>query len=268
MEAKGTTTPTPPRVYQDFEPSMEWVPEDDSDTLLVYLPGFAKEQLRVQLRSRNLIISGERKLQQDTWSRFRVEFPVSANCDLNKISAKFEGNILFVRQPKVIVPKPVEEIPPVVAAAPVLPPPQKPVDAPNVGQKSTHEKLTPATTQTNTDNNNLGKDQEVVPKKLVEAESSKKPEAKPSESNTAEGVRENASEKKPSESDKKMMKKKVYGELDKTTKMAIENYKRAVGAFAMKLKTSRNAVNTIVILLLGLLIGVFLSGSIKLWTKA
>ncbi|KAJ0454271.1 hypothetical protein HanIR_Chr15g0738201 [Helianthus annuus] len=35
------------RIYQDFEPSMEWVPEDDSDTLLIYLPGFAKEQLRV-----------------------------------------------------------------------------------------------------------------------------------------------------------------------------------------------------------------------------
>lgn len=37
MESKGV--PTPARVYQDFEPSMEWVPEDDSDTLLVYLPG-------------------------------------------------------------------------------------------------------------------------------------------------------------------------------------------------------------------------------------
>ncbi|KAL8197922.1 hypothetical protein R6Q57_030080 [Mikania cordata] len=102
MESKG-------RVYQDFEPSMEWVPEDDSDTLLVYLPGFAKEQLRVQLKARNLIISGERKLHQNTWSRFRVEFPVSVNCDLNKISAKFEGSILFVRQPKSAVQKPVDE---------------------------------------------------------------------------------------------------------------------------------------------------------------
>ncbi|KAD7117978.1 hypothetical protein R6Q59_005004 [Mikania micrantha] len=102
MESKG-------RVYQDFEPSMEWVPEDDSDTLLVYLPGFAKEQLRVQLKARNLIISGERKLHQNTWSRFRVEFPVSVNCDLNKISAKFEGSILFVRQPKSVVQKPEDE---------------------------------------------------------------------------------------------------------------------------------------------------------------
>ncbi|CAI9259778.1 unnamed protein product [Lactuca saligna] len=263
MEAKGITTPAA-RVYQDFEPSMEWVPEDDSDTLLVYLPGFAKEQLRVQLRSRNLNISGERKLQQDTWSRFRVEFPVSANCDLNKISAKFEGNILFVRQPKLITPeaKPVEETPPAVAAAPV-PTPQKPVDVPNVGQKTTNENPTPAT-QTNTENS-LRKDQE-VPKMGVE-ESSKKPEEKPSEPKKAKGVREHASEKKPSDSNRKKKTKVALGELDKTTKTAIENYKRAVGVFATKLKTSRNAVNTIVILLVGLVIGVYVSGSIKSWTK-
>lgn len=31
--------PTPARVFQDFEPSTEWVPKDDLDTLLVYLPG-------------------------------------------------------------------------------------------------------------------------------------------------------------------------------------------------------------------------------------
>ncbi|CAH1430041.1 unnamed protein product [Lactuca virosa] len=105
--------------------------------------------------------SGERKLRQDTWSRFRVEFPVSANCYLNKISAKFEGNILFVRQPKLITPeaKPVQETPPAVAAASV-PTPQKPVDVPNVGQKTTDEKPTPAI-QTNT-KNSLRKDQETA----------------------------------------------------------------------------------------------------------
>ncbi|XP_076881548.1 uncharacterized protein LOC143529698 [Bidens hawaiensis] len=130
MESKAA------RVYQDFEPSMEWVPEDDSDTLLVYLPGFAKEQLRVQLRARNLILSGERKLHENTWSRFRVEFPVSANCDLNKISAKFEGNILFVRQPKMITPAPKpEEAKPAAVATP-----QKPVDAKPTAVATTPQK--------------------------------------------------------------------------------------------------------------------------------
>ncbi|XP_076959445.1 uncharacterized protein LOC143635509 [Bidens hawaiensis] len=204
MESKGAA-----RVYQDFEPSMEWVPEDDSDTLLVYLPGFAKEQLRVQLRSINLIISGERKLQQNTWSRFRVEFPVSANCDLNKISAKLEGHILFVRQPKLITP------------APKVPAEEKPADEFNVDP-----------TETLKENKKAEKDL----KAREEGEKSKK------------GV--------------------VYEELDKSTKMALENYKRAAGVFAMKLKTSSSAVNMIVILFLGLLVGIYVSSSIKSWSKA
>ncbi|CAI9296696.1 unnamed protein product [Lactuca saligna] len=92
-----------------------------------------------------------------------------------KISAKFEGNILFVRQPKLITleAKPVEETSPTVAAA-TVPTPQKPVDVPNVGQKTTNEKLTP-TIQTNT-GNNLRKDQEVL--KMGLEESSKKHEDK------------------------------------------------------------------------------------------
>ncbi|KVI09399.1 HSP20-like chaperone [Cynara cardunculus var. scolymus] len=225
--------------------------------------GFAKEQLRVQLRSRSLIISGERKLQQNTWSRFRVEFPVSVNCDLNKISAKFEGNILFVRQGKVITlaAKPEEERRPVVAAP--VPTTPKPVYESNMAEKTTAEKKPISPTQP--DMENKGKDQEVS--KMGGAEKSEKGKGKAIESKKAEGVRGNASEKKPSDSDNKN-KKVVYGELDKTTKTALENYKHAVGVFATKLKTSRNAVNTIVILLVALVVGVYVSGSIKSWTKS
>ncbi|XP_071696443.1 uncharacterized protein [Rutidosis leptorrhynchoides] len=257
MDSKAIPTPT--RVYQDFEPSMEWVPEDDSDTLLVYLPGFSKEQLRVQLRARNLIISGERKLQNSTWNRFRVEFPVSVNCDLNRISAKFEGNILFVKQPKLITqePKPdaVEEKAPVVAEP--LPAPQKLVDEPNLDQKASAEKPTP-TTQPNTEIKNV---QDDLQKTEVE-EKSKKP--KDTEPKTKEKAVENKSTADLDNKNKKV----VQAELDKTTKTALENYKLAVGVFATKLKTSKNAVNAIVVLLIGLVIGIYLSDSIKSWTKA
>ncbi|KAI3823843.1 hypothetical protein L1987_05288 [Smallanthus sonchifolius] len=238
MESKGQP---PARVYQDFEPSMEWVPEDDSDTLLVYLPDFAKEQLRVQLRARNLIISGERKLQQNTWSRFHVEFPVSGNCDLNKISAKFEGNMLFVRQPKLItlVAKPEDK--PAAVATPT-PTPQKPVDESNAGQKAAE--VTPAPTiEPNIEKKEVGKDED-VPKTGIE------------------GVK-----KETSDSDKKN-KKVVDGELDKTTKTVLEKYKRAAGAFVMTLKTSSSVVNTIVVVVVGIMIGIYVSNSIKSWTKA
>lgn len=61
--------------------------------------------MRVQLtRSRVLKISGARPLGNNRWSSFQKDFPVSENCDTNKISAKFEDGILYVRQPKLIVP--------------------------------------------------------------------------------------------------------------------------------------------------------------------
>lgn len=264
MESKGQPTPAA-RVYHDFEPSMEWVPEDDSDTLLVYLPGFAKEQLRVQLRARNLIISGERKLQDNTWSRFRVEFPVSANCDLNKISAKFEGNILYVRQPKVITltPKPEEEKPTMVVAP--MPTPQKHLDEPKQRPKTTEDKAT-QTTQPKMEKKETGKDQD-APKTSVEEKKEKtEDEANKSKTDT-KGASESTLEKKTSDSDNKN-KKVAYGELDKTSKKALENYKQAVGAFVTQLKTSKNAVTAIVVLLIALVIGIYVSNSIKSWAKA
>ncbi|KAL0419433.1 UNVERIFIED_CONTAM: hypothetical protein Sradi_1356800 [Sesamum radiatum] len=88
-----------------FEPTSDLIHEEECDTLLLYLPGFTKEQLRVQLtRSGILKISGIRPVGDNKWSSFQKDFPVSANCDTNKITAKFEGGILYLRQPKLIVP--------------------------------------------------------------------------------------------------------------------------------------------------------------------
>ncbi|GER40680.1 heat shock family protein [Striga asiatica] len=88
-----------------FEPLSDFVQEAECDTLLVYLPGFTKEQLRVQLTKSGLLkISGTRATGENKWSSFQKDFPVSANCDTTKITAKFEDGILYVRQPKLIVP--------------------------------------------------------------------------------------------------------------------------------------------------------------------
>ncbi|KAL0370977.1 UNVERIFIED_CONTAM: hypothetical protein Sangu_0415800 [Sesamum angustifolium] len=80
-----------------FEPTSDLIHEEECDTLLLYLPGFTKEQLRVQLtRSGILKISGIRPVGDNKWSSFEKDFPVSANCDTNKITAKFEGGILYL----------------------------------------------------------------------------------------------------------------------------------------------------------------------------
>ncbi|KAK1394502.1 inactive protein RESTRICTED TEV MOVEMENT 2-like [Heracleum sosnowskyi] len=101
MEAMQRAMAT--KVYQDFVPPTELVEEPECDTLLVYLPGYKKEQLRVQLtKTRNLVVSGEHPVGENTWRRFQKRIPISSNCDIAKITAKFEDSILYITQPKLI----------------------------------------------------------------------------------------------------------------------------------------------------------------------
>ncbi|WOG87755.1 hypothetical protein DCAR_0206986 [Daucus carota subsp. sativus] len=95
--------PAATKVYQDFVPASEIVEEPQCNTLVLYLPGFKKEQLRVQLTaSRNLVITGEHPVGQNTWRRFQKTVPIPVNCDSSKITAKFEDQILYITQPKLI----------------------------------------------------------------------------------------------------------------------------------------------------------------------
>ncbi|KAJ8446171.1 hypothetical protein Cgig2_015942 [Carnegiea gigantea] len=95
----------PSRVYEDFDPPSDLVAEQGLEIFRVYLPGFKKDQLRVQLTtSRLLKISGERPIGENKWRRFHREFRVPANCDTKEITAKFEGGILYLRLPKAITP--------------------------------------------------------------------------------------------------------------------------------------------------------------------
>ncbi|XP_073149561.1 uncharacterized protein [Henckelia pumila] len=88
-----------------FEPSSDVIQEQDCDTLLIYLPGFRREQLRVQLaKSGTVRVSGTRPIGDNKLSIFQKDYHVSPNCDTTNISAKFEGGILYIRQPKLIVP--------------------------------------------------------------------------------------------------------------------------------------------------------------------
>ncbi|XP_019197786.1 PREDICTED: inactive protein RESTRICTED TEV MOVEMENT 2 [Ipomoea nil] len=104
MDTRMGAAPAPNQVFEDFVPRSEFVTEADADILQVHLPDFKKEQLRVQVtRSGILKISGQRPTWGDKWLRFHKEFPISPNCTQNKITAKFERGILFVRQPKMII---------------------------------------------------------------------------------------------------------------------------------------------------------------------
>ncbi|CAM0871332.1 unnamed protein product [Alopecurus aequalis] len=91
------------RTYIDFVPSHELV-EETRQTLVVNLPGFRKEHLRVQVDNYGrLRISGERPLKADggnQWSRFHKDIQVPDGCDAGGISARFEKDgVLHIIMP-------------------------------------------------------------------------------------------------------------------------------------------------------------------------
>lgn len=101
----------PEHTYDDFDPVSDLLPEKECDTLLLYLPGFRKDQLKVQITSSRILrISGERPTgENNKWKRFRKEFNVPSNVDVTKMTAKYEGGILYIRQPKLITPATTEQ---------------------------------------------------------------------------------------------------------------------------------------------------------------
>ncbi|KAJ8766795.1 hypothetical protein K2173_008349 [Erythroxylum novogranatense] len=122
-----TKVAAPDRVYESFEPSMEWTPEPEADTLKVYLPGFKKEQLKVQVTTaKTLRLIGERPVDGKKWSKFRKEVPISSNYDFSGITAKFEKGILSVRHPKVIVNEQAPSLEKPQAEMGTQPPPEAP----------------------------------------------------------------------------------------------------------------------------------------------
>ncbi|MED6133458.1 hypothetical protein PIB30_028378 [Stylosanthes scabra] len=110
--ASQSAATLPNRVYQDFQPFYEWNEDEATANLLVMLPGFRREQLKVQVTSKPVLrINGEREITQNVWRRFAIEFPIPSYCDTNEVSAKFERGMLNVKFPKIqgSPPKPQEK---------------------------------------------------------------------------------------------------------------------------------------------------------------
>ncbi|KAK4607323.1 hypothetical protein RGQ29_001233 [Quercus rubra] len=107
MESRSQTEN---RVYEEFEAQFEWAIEEGLDTLLVHVPGFRREELKVQITSvGNLRVSGQRSLGKNKWKRFDKEFTIPPNVDTNAISAKYDENVIYVKLPKVIAPAQLRE---------------------------------------------------------------------------------------------------------------------------------------------------------------
>ncbi|XP_057441550.1 uncharacterized protein LOC130733410 [Lotus japonicus] len=151
-------------VYEEFEPPSDWDHEEGSDTLILMLPGFKKEQLRVQVSSNRVLrLSGERQISENKWRQFRKEIPVPSDSDTNGISAKFEAGMLYVRLPKVInkVQTPtITPTPPTQEA----PKPQQPTTATTTTKKPTQEAPKPQQPTTTTTTTTTKKPTQEAPK--------------------------------------------------------------------------------------------------------
>ncbi|XP_030522383.1 inactive protein RESTRICTED TEV MOVEMENT 2 [Rhodamnia argentea] len=268
---------TAAREYEDIDPTTNWEREDRLDTLIIYLPGFKREQLKVQITSEgNLRVMGERQVTGNKWSRFRKEMPIASNYDSNKISAKFDNGILRVKLQKIIIPaEPRGEAKP--AVQPTKPPeptpaaePQKrgpkqdtkePPKAEQVPAKPTEEDKKPK----------ISTEDEEKPKEVKE-ESKRADEAKNGREMALQQKSDDLAEKKATEKDQKRGDTADIGKkMEKTgTKKAgdvgepkAKTYKENVGNLVTKLKKPRNLMNTMVAALLIVVLGLYVKHAFR-----
>lgn len=95
----------PPRpaarpVYEDFRPVSERHQEEEAEKLLIFLPGFMKESIRVSTEGKNTVrVRGERFIGGNKWQRFQEDFQAPDDCNMRGIHAKFENGLLIITMP-------------------------------------------------------------------------------------------------------------------------------------------------------------------------
>ncbi|KAL3537792.1 hypothetical protein ACH5RR_001158 [Cinchona calisaya] len=105
-DGKATpTTPSRPQagvqpVYEDFRPISEWQQDEESDILVILLPGFMRQHLNVSTEGKNIVIvRGERLVTGNKWNRFQKDYQVPEACNIRIVHARFEGGILTITMP-------------------------------------------------------------------------------------------------------------------------------------------------------------------------
>ncbi|XP_057505987.1 18.1 kDa class I heat shock protein-like [Actinidia eriantha] len=95
---------TPAPSYDDFEPFCSWKREEGKEILVVHVPEFKVEQMKVQTSNRHrLRITGERPLDNTKRSRFTKEIKIPKDCNANEVTAKFtKAGLLCIVMPKKI----------------------------------------------------------------------------------------------------------------------------------------------------------------------
>ncbi|XVF50175.1 hypothetical protein PTKIN_Ptkin04bG0074600 [Pterospermum kingtungense] len=89
------------RIAEKFVPGSDWTQDAKGNYLFVDLPGFKKEQLKLELASSgHITISGERVVNGNESMYFEQTFQLPENSDMDNISGKFDGDFLHVTVPR------------------------------------------------------------------------------------------------------------------------------------------------------------------------
>ncbi|KAK9054485.1 hypothetical protein SSX86_025563 [Deinandra increscens subsp. villosa] len=88
-------------VFEEFVPPSAWTEDSTCHYLLVDLPGFKKQELKLQVdNGTHVLISGERQERENKYKRFEQSFELPKDADIQKITGKLDAEILYVSVPK------------------------------------------------------------------------------------------------------------------------------------------------------------------------
>ncbi|KAI5416803.1 uncharacterized protein LOC127073831 [Lathyrus oleraceus] len=91
-------------LFEEIVPNSGWSEDSTSHYLLVDLPEFKKEDVKLQVDSSGrIVVKGERQASEQKRVRFHLSFPAPSDSEVDKIAGKFDGGILYVTLPKQIV---------------------------------------------------------------------------------------------------------------------------------------------------------------------
>ncbi|CAH1419420.1 unnamed protein product [Lactuca virosa] len=92
--------------FEEFVPPSAWTEESTYHYLLVDLPGFKRQELKLQADNKtHIVVSGERQERENKYKRFEQRFELPKNADVDKITGKLDGEILYISVPKKIEPQ-------------------------------------------------------------------------------------------------------------------------------------------------------------------
>ncbi|KAI4305799.1 hypothetical protein L6164_029142 [Bauhinia variegata] len=259
------------RVYENYDPPHDWAHDDTTKTLILMLPGFRGDQLKVQVTSNRVLkVRGERQMGENRWRRLSSQFPLDSDVDTHDIGAKFEGGLLFVKLRKIN--KPQEPTPPEVPEAEAPPPTQKPDQ-----QKAPEEAASPPKQEE--DKKAEAKADEIIAQKKQEqndANGKNKMEAEANreaqEKKSPNGLGEEAKDISPKAQEKlENVGRLGQGEAKVDQRLptrvlrlrSIQQYKEALVGLIVVVKKQSKLTNLVVSILVVLVLGLYVMNAIK-----